>query len=195
MKTSGLDLSEAHRLPDLQTIDGGQKSFADFRGGWSDAGLGFQLKIQAKKQSPWCRETRLEESDSLHLWIDTRDTHNVHRASRFCHYFVFMPLGGGRNLGEAFADQRLINRAREHAKPIRQGALKAASSVKSDGYTLSAFVPASALTGFESRENNLLGFQYAVVDREHGLQSFSIGLGFPFQEDPSLWGTVELIDA
>ena len=194
MKPKGLALDEKYTLPDLQGMDGGSRTFADVRAAWSPAGIGMTVHVQGKKQTPWCRETRLEESDSLHVWVDTRDTHNVHRASRFCHYFVFMPSGGGRRLDEAFAEQRLINRAREHAKPVRQGVLQAASQIKGDGYLLSVLMPASALTGFESRESNRLGFQFAVLDREFGLQTFSIGLGFPFQEDPSVWGALELIE-
>jgi hypothetical protein len=31
-----------------------------------------------------------------------------------------------------------------------------------------------------------------VVDRELGWQTFTVGPEFPFVEDPSLWGTLEL---
>jgi len=34
-----------------------------------------------------------------------------------------------------------------------------------------------------------------VVDRELGWQTFSVGPEFPFVEDPSLWGSLELTDA
>ena len=30
--------------------------------------------------------------------IDTRDVRNVHRATRFCHRFLFLPTGGGNRL-------------------------------------------------------------------------------------------------
>ena len=57
------------------------------------------------------------------FWIDTRDTHNIHRAARFCHYFVFLPSGGGNRLADPVAAQMLINRAREQADPVRPGML------------------------------------------------------------------------
>jgi hypothetical protein len=67
------------------------------------------------------------------------------------------------------------------------------SEKRIDGYLLQACVPAEALTGFDPAEHGRLGFTYAVVDRELGWQTFSIGPEFPFVEDPSLWGTLELV--
>jgi hypothetical protein len=32
-----------------------------------------------------------------------------------------------------------------------------------------------------------------VIDRELGWQTFNVGPEFPFQDDPSLWGTLELV--
>ncbi len=127
------------------------------------------------------------------MWIDTRDTHNVHRAGRFCHQFVFLPTGGGRRVDEPVADQLLINRARENANPIPMGHLKVFSTKKADGYTLEVAVPASALTGFNPEDHPRLGFMYEVVDRELGNQLFCSGSEFPTREDPSLWATLELV--
>ncbi len=41
--------------------------------------------MTGKRQTLWCRESVLESSDGLHLWIDTRNSRDVHRATRFCH--------------------------------------------------------------------------------------------------------------
>ena len=187
----GIQLSETCRLPCFGELED-QPLFADVRAAWNDGGLFFTVRVEGKKQSPWCRETRLEESDGLHVWIDTRDTHNIHRASRFCHRFAFLPAGGGNLLEEPVADQLLINRARENAKPIRPGALGIRSEKRINGYLLECHIPAEAMTGFESAEHSRLGFTYAVLDRELGWQTFSLGSEFRFQEDPSLWGTLEL---
>ena len=48
------------------------------------------------------------------------------------------------------------------------------------------------MTGFEPQEHPRLGFNYAIVDRELGLQTFSVGHPLPYDEDPSLWATLEL---
>ena len=70
--------------------------------------------------------------------------------------------------------------------------LRVRSTKQPDGYTLEAMIPAEALTGFDPTDHPRLGFTYAVVDRELGWQTFTVGPEFPFVEDPSLWGTLEL---
>jgi hypothetical protein len=178
-------------LPVLSELDG-QKPIADIRAAWSEAGLGFSVRVEGKKHPNWCRETKLEDSDSLQVWIDTRDTHNIHRASRFCHRFVFLPGGAGRNYDEPVADQLLVDRARENANPVRPGHLKINLEKRVGGYVMSVFIPAVALTGFNPADHPKLGFTYFIFDRELGQQFFSLGSEFPFASDPSLWGTLEL---
>lgn len=188
----GVELSEAHRLPSLGEIEG-KADYADLRAGWNDAGLYFTVAVSGKRQAVWCRENKLEDSDGLQLWIDTRDTHNIHRASRFCHRLAFLPAGGGRQFTEPVADQLLVDRARENAQPMRPGMLKCVGTVAKDGYKMAVHIPGAALTGFNPIDNPKLGFTYYLFDREHGEQTFSMGLQFPFAADPSLWGTLELV--
>lgn len=194
----GANLDESYRLIDLAGLDSGsanhETSFADVRMAWDTDGLAFWVSVEGKKQAPWCRESRLEDSDSVGVWIDTRATHNIHRASKFCHRYVFLPTGGGRRGEEALADQMLINRARENARPIRPRELQAVSKVTKTGYELSAFVPAVALGGYDPTNHRTLGFTYAVLDRELGLATFANGPAFPYDEDPSCWATLELAD-
>ena len=190
--TGGLNLGPEYRLLSLAELDG-KKVFGDVRACWNEKGLGFRVEVRGKKQPIWCRESRMEDSDGLQVWVDTRDTHNVHRATRFCHRFAFMPAGGGRKFEEPVAEQLIINRARENAPPVRLQSLQIASQRRSDGYVLEAFLPSSALTGFDAQEHPRLGFTYAVFDRELGLQTFSVGTCYPYEEDPSVWATLELI--
>lgn len=188
----GFALEEQYRLPAFSELEG-KATFSDLRAAWSEEGLSFTLLVRGKKQAPWCREARPDESDGLQIWIDTRETRNVHRAGRFCHRFFFLPRGAGKGLAEPCADQLTINRAKEHPKTIPAGAVRVQSEKRIDGYYLAAHVPALALTGFDTSEHPRLGFTYAVIDRELGWQTFSVGPEFPFQEDPSLWGTLELM--
>ena len=190
----GIDLPDSATLPSFAEMEG-QKIFAEVRAAWNENGLGIIARVTGKKQTPWCRSTRIDESDGLQLWIDTRDTHNIHRASRFCHRFAFLPAGGGRKMNEPIAELLSINRARDVPKPITPGSLKIMSEKRIDGYVLKAFIPARTLTGFDPTEHRRMGFFYAVVDRELGTQTLSVGSEFPFDEDPSLWGTLELTDA
>jgi hypothetical protein len=197
-KAGGLQLDESFRLLNLAELDAGtadrEKTFADVRAAWSLEGLTFNVRVQGKAQPVWCREGRLEDSDGLQVWIDTRATLNIHRASRYCHRYVFLPAGGGHGQTEAVADQLLINRARENARPIRPRELQVASKLSKDGYILAAFVPAAALAGFDPLQHRQIGFTYAVFDRELGMQTFATGAAFPFLEDPTCWAALELVE-
>jgi hypothetical protein len=197
-QTGGIMLEDSHRLLNLAELDAGtgdrEPSFADVRMAWSSDGLLFNVRVESKKQPVWCREGRLEDSDGLQVWIDTRATLNIHRASRYCHRYAFLPAGGGRGQTEPVADQLLINRARENARPIRPHELQVASKVAKSGYWLAGFLPAAALGGYDPHQHRQIGFTYAVFDRELGMQTFATGPAFPFDEDPTCWATVELVD-
>lgn len=197
-KTGGLELEESHRLLNLADLDSGtadrERAFADVRAAWSHEGLTFSVRVEGKSQPVWCREGRLEDSDGLQVWLDTRATFNIHRASRYCHRYVFLPAGGGHGQTEPVADQLLINRARENARPIRPRELQVASKITKTGYLLAAFVPAVALTGFDPLQHRQLGFTYAIFDRELGMQTFATGAAFPFLEDPTCWAALEFVD-
>ncbi|MFT5523441.1 MAG: hypothetical protein ACI9G1_004663 [Pirellulaceae bacterium] len=190
---TGITLKEKHTLASFGELEG-RPLFADLRIGWNEAGIVFNVRVQGKKQPPWCRATRLDDSDGLTVWIDTRDTHNIHRAGKFCHQFVFLPQGSGRDVDEPTARLIQINRAKESPKSIVQSLLQVRSEKRIDGYVLEAFIPAEAITGFDPSEYSKLGFNYAVKDRELNWQTFTIGPEFPIEEDPSLWGTLELVD-
>lgn len=188
----GARLDETYRLPALGELEG-VRAFADVRMAWSEAGLACGLLVQGKHQAPWCRESRPEDSDGLQLWIDTRDVHTVHRATRFCHSFLFLPgafdLSGNRPLAQWVP----IHRAREQPRPVRAEHLRVRARRTPGGYQLDAFIPAACLTGYDPAEHPRLGFTYAVYDRELGMQTLSADPSLPFQEDPSLWATLELL--
>jgi hypothetical protein len=191
--TKGISLDDTHLLPCFDQLNGG-KSFAQVRAGWFDKGLGFDVTVSGKQDSLWCKPTRLGESDGMHLWIDTRDTHNIHRATRFCHRFFFMPQGIGIQDREPYATMLKINRAKEESSSMNRGKLSIVSRIESDGYRMQILIPKESLFGFTPDEQPRLGFCYTISDREQGYQSFSIGPEFPIAEDPSLWGTLELVN-
>ena len=145
-----------------------------------------------KAAAALAQASQSEQSDGLHVWIDTRDVHNVHRAGRFCHRFAFLP-GGPRRHDQPLAELLPINCAREQPRSIRSGLLQVRSEKRIDGYLLEAFIPAAALTGFDPQEHPRLGFTYALLDRELGEQTLGVGSPMPYQEDPSLWATLELL--
>jgi hypothetical protein len=196
-KAGGVELDESYQLMQLAALDAGtqdrERTYADVRMAWAPEGLLLNVRVEGKKQPLWCRDSRLEESDGLVVWIDTRATLNIHRASRFCHRYAFLPAGGGRGQVEPVADQLLINRARENARPIRPRELQVASRVTATGYWLAAFVPTIVLGGYDPQQHRQLGFTYAVFDRELGMQTLATGPAFPFDEDPTCWALIDLV--
>jgi hypothetical protein len=188
----GIKLGEEHRLPCFAELSGA-RSFADLRLGWSEVGIAINLVVRGKEQTPWCRDSRIDDSDGLQLWIDTRNTQNIHRAGRFCHRFAFLPVGAGRKLDEPVAVLLAINRAKESPREIGAGTLKVRAEMLAGGYRLEGFIAAEALTGYSPADQPALSFTYAVIDRELGRQTFSVGPELPFAEDPSLWGTLNLV--
>ena len=188
----GLALDELYRLPCFAEL-GGARPFADVRLAWSEAGLALNVIVRGKQQPPWCRDSRIEDSDGVQLFIDTRNTQNIHRAGRFCHRFAFLPVGTGQRFDDAIATMLAINRAKESPREIDPRSLKIRSEPLAGGYRLEGFIPAAALTGFSPADHPAVGFSYAVIDRELGWQTFSVGNELPFVEDPSLWGTLDLV--
>jgi hypothetical protein len=188
----GLPLPDSHVLPPMSALDGAPQ-WAEVRAGWNAQGLVFNVRVAGKRHPPWCRSTQMDESDGLHVWIDTRDTHNVHRATRFCHRFAFLPGGSGPDWQAPCGGQLAIHRARDQARPARQDSLKLHVERTADGYLLHAWVGNEALTGYDPAETRRLGFNYLIRDRERGDQTLSVGGDFPYDEDPSLWATLELV--
>lgn len=189
---SGIKLGEEHRLPSFAEL-AGKKSFADVRLAWSEQGLALHVSVSGKQQPPWCRDSRIDDSDGVQLFIDTRNTQNIHRAGRFCHRFAFLPIGSGHKLDEPVAVLLAMNRAKESPREIETGALKVRCQRVATGYIIEGFIPATALTGYSPADQPAIGFSYAVIDRELGWQTFSVGPELPFLEDPSLWGTLDLV--
>jgi hypothetical protein len=209
-------LDEDCRLAGLGELEG-RIEWAEVRAAWSEMGLAFAACVRKKGTkkgiSPISAQHVVpEHADGLHLWIDTRDVHNVHRAGRFCHR-ITVPLSGtgqvanlsdieqpARGKKHYFAEKKVlapmmlpINRAKELPRPAPPGSLRAYCQTTADGYTIEAMIAAEALTGFDPAEHPRLGFTYAVIDRELGQQTFAVGPQMPYQEDPSLWATLELV--
>ena len=189
----GLPLDESHQLPAFGTFEG-QSRFADFRMGWSAKGLFFDVTVSGKTQSLWCRTTQILESDRVMVFVDTRNTQSIHRASRFCHWFVYLPSGVGAQNDSPGGTMLKINRAKEDPKSFAAFKPYAVCKTNRSGYRIQFFIADVALTGWDSGEHRQIGFNYVVFDREKGEQSLASGSDLPTTSDPSLWHQLQLID-
>lgn len=202
-----VELPAACRIPFLGSMDG-QREFADVRMAWNDAGLGLSWEIRAKSEPLYGEPERNTTCDGLSLWLDTRDTRTIHRASRYCQRFLFLAHNGqSPPLPEVAV--KPIHRALEGAPAAdlsqvrfllfrldEDGELVPASGSKGvSGYRGEVFLPAGVLSGFDPKTCSRLGFCYRVRDRELGDQLLAAGPEFPYWEDPSLWSVLELVES
>jgi hypothetical protein len=191
----GTVLDAAYQLPNMNRIedeDVRSRLPYDLRIGWNETGLLLALIVTGKKQSLWCRTTQADESDGIQICLDTRDIKDIHRASRFCHRLLFMPIGSGRDQSQPSALWLPIHRAKEHPSSIDLSQIKMQSKVSSEGYRLDVFLPGKVLTGFEPMDYPSFGFHFVVMDREYGNSYFLAAPPLPHDQDPSLWGSLEI---
>lgn len=187
-----IELPEAARLDNFAALDE-QANHADLRLAWNEFGLAVQVEVSGRGQPPVCDSDKVQSSDGLRLWLDTRDARAGHRATRYCHQFALLPSGGGSDKDEPFLAQLKINRALQDAPAADLADIPFRAHRSKGGYRLEAFFPAAALYGFDPAEHPRLGVYYAVRDGELGDQFLGVGWDFPITEDPSLWAVLELV--
>lgn len=186
-----LNLPDDCILPDVGSLDE-LEVYAQLRAAWNPSGLGLSVTVAGKSHPTVCDPHDLGGSDGVELWIDTRDTKNIHRAGRFCHYFHVLPGGSGDDGDEPTLQQLSVPRAREDAPDTSAHEIVARTYPADDGYTLECWFPAESLHGYDPEAVPRLGFFYHLHDAELGDQRLSLGPEFPYQGDPSLWATLEL---
>ena len=187
-----LDLPDDCTLPAIGELDQ-HSEFARVKVAWNDQGLAIGLTVSGKTRKPDCVASELLFSDGIRLWIDTRNTQTVHRATKFCHQFVLLPAGGGRKRTEPVVESLAVARAREETALPSVELVQIQAESTTTGYWIDAWFPAEVFTGFDPATSPRLGFHYRVLDTELGEQTLAVGSEFPYESDPSLWPTIELI--
>jgi hypothetical protein len=185
-----LGLSADFALADFAELDQAP-SFGQLRLAWNERGLGLSVEVKGKKRPPQCDSCSPETSDGLRVFIDTRNTQNIHRASRYCRQFYLLPAGGPDGSGPVCVPAPIM-RAREEAPRVNPAEIRLAADVSKTGYLVETWLPASVLFGYDPEAQPQLGFCYALRDAELGEQYLTVGPDFPFAVDPSLWSTLEL---
>jgi hypothetical protein len=84
------DLGESHKIPHFASL-AGHPSKANVWAGWASDGMYFKMQITGKAGPPRFFGNTGGVSDGLRVWIDTRSSPGIHRATRFCHCFHFFP--------------------------------------------------------------------------------------------------------
>jgi hypothetical protein len=186
-----VELPESARLDSFADLDE-TPDFADVRLGWNESGLGVVAVVRGKSNPPVGDIDKPKQSDGLTLWIDTRGDRTGHRATRTCHQFTFLPVGGGETKEEPGVVQLKIHRALQDAPLSSANDIPFRSTLFKGGYKIEAFLSGNVLGGYHPDEFPKLGVCYSVRDDELGEQSLVIDGDFPYWEDPSLWASLEL---
>jgi hypothetical protein len=189
-----LDLPESCALPDTGALSG-NPSWAHVRMAWNPSGLAVAVEVTGKV-GPAPRpplNAAQAQGEGVTLWIDTRDTRTIHRATRFCHRFQ-LTLRRSRTAWDVQVAQKPIARALADAPTANLEAISTRAEAIRGGWRLEAFLPAETLHGFDPETNRRLGFTYQVTDLERDDRFFTVGRDFPIGEDPSLWAVLDLVD-
>lgn len=188
-----LDLPSSCALPAITRLEG-QDPWAELRIAWSERGLGLSAEIRGKTgpiRSPDPQEP--DYGDGVQVWIDTRDSREIHRATRYCHRFAALLLPAARGKGvDVQVAQKPIHRALADAPSDKVDRILHRAERLKGGWTLELFFPAETLNGFDPETNRRLGLMIQVTDPDRGDQYLGVGREFPVGEDPSLWSTLIL---
>lgn len=186
-----LDLPERCTLFDPSALSG-KAGWASVRAAWNDGGLGFAFRVDRPEGVRF--RVNQKVVPTVTLWVDTRDTRTVHRATRFCHKFEFKLTPAGPRAFDVQVKQLDIPRALANAPKASVGAIRTWAEALPKEWGLEAFLPADALAGFDPEANRRLGVFYQVTDPDRGDHFAGVGREFPVGEDPSLWSTLTLDD-
>ena len=167
----------------------------ELRIAWNLNGIAVQVLVTGRTLPALSDPAAPAEPDSFEFWIDTRDTQTVHRATRYCHHFYLLPTGGGGDGKQPVVVPLPVARAAIDAPLADPEVFLASSRVQKGAYSIELWIPAAALQGFDPANQSRLGFYCQLNDAEHGRLQFGVGEGFPAASDPSLWHTLELLDA
>ena len=188
-----LGLSDEYELPALGELEQ-QSSLSQVRMAWNDAGLGLSFEVSGRTKPPEFVEDNWRLSDGIRVWIDTRNTQTVHRATKYCHHFILLPVGGGPRHDKPFVRSLPVARAREETALPNADLVQTQAEVTSTSYWMDIWFPSSVLLGFDPLIHRKIGFHYVIHDSEQGDQALAVGSEFPVDSDPSLWQTIEFAE-
>lgn len=178
-------------LPTLVTLED-EEPFADVYGSWNEDGLQFLFDVPTRTSAFHVDRDQWWKHDGLRLCIDTRDTRDAKRATRFCHFYYCLPIGGGKSGKDPVVDIHRMSRAKEPPPSVDPRQISVAVQKQRKGYCIELALPASCLIGWNTVENTRLGLFYKLKDIDCGAQHLSANDDLGWNTDPSTWATAVL---
>lgn len=182
----------ACRVPPLISVERHAEPVADVFFAWSDEGFHAAFDVH-RSGPPRCDLVHWWKQDGLRLCIDTRDARDNKRATRFCHFFYLLPVGGGRDKRSPVVGLHRMSRAKEPPPEIDLSQVKVHSRCDRRGHTLETTIPATCLHGWDPAEHPRIGIFYKVRDTVRGDQHLTVNDELGWNVDPSTWATGVLV--
>jgi hypothetical protein len=181
-----------HLAPSLVELEGGEP-IADVWWGWREEGFFAAFDVPNRGARPKCDTKHWYKHDGLRLCIDTRDARDLKRATRFCHFFYILPLGGGSDGKRPVVGLHRMSRAKEPTPEVDVAKIKVAAHVERSGYVVEVGIPAACLHGWNPAEHPRIGLFYKVKDNRLGDQHLTVDDELGWNTDPSTWATGVLV--
>lgn len=185
-KGKALQLPDAARVFVPSALNAGTAGL-ELKLGWNPDGLAIEIVVRGKKEEPAGRRHDLKNSDVVYIFIDTRHTANVHRATEFCTALQILPSD---EVNDDAPTVQFVEIAQQRGTRRQPDAKRVMLNVQNqqDGYQLDVWIPTAQMPGFDQIEEiGHLGFYIVVEDTELGQLPLSIGDDFPVTHDPSTW--------
>jgi len=184
--------SPDYLVPPLVTLEG-EEPFADVYWAWNEDYFFLAVDVPNRRGRLHCDAEQWWKYDGLRLCLDTRDVRSNKRATRFCHFFYFLPTGGGPARRSPIAGTHRMSRALEPPPPVDTSRIKLGVRIGASGYALEAAVPTDCLFGWDPLEHARLGIFYKVKDTVLGAQHLTVTDELGWNTDPSTWATGVLV--
>ncbi len=171
----------------------GCEPLADVYWGWNEDGFYVAFDVPCRAGRPRCDIKRWWKGDGVRLCLNTRDAPEIKRATRFCHFFYALPLGGGTDGKLPVLGAHRMSHAKEPPPPIDASRVKVAAIVERSRYSLELGIPAECLHGWNPVEHPRIGVFYKVKDLQRGSQHLTVDDELGWNVDPSTWATGVLV--
>jgi hypothetical protein len=166
-KGKALQLPDAARVFVPSALNAGTAGL-ELKLGWNPDGLAIEIVVRGKKEEPAGRRHDLKNSDVVYIFIDTRHTANVHRATEFCTALQILPSD---EVNDDAPTVQFVEIAQQRGTRRQPDAKRVMLNVQNqrDGYQLDVWIPTAQMPGFDQIEEiGHLGFYIVVEDTELG---------------------------
>lgn len=164
-----------------------EESFAEVKMGWNEEEL--LIEVIVDKAFEECSLSAFAASDTIELFVDTRDLKSAGYATKFCHHFLILPKEVEGILAQEISRFRTAD-----SHPLSDpSAIKVDTRFGRKQYTVQITLSAACLHGYDPRSIKKLGFTYTCNRFQGAPQNFSLSCKeYSPMQHPSRWASLSL---